>query len=230
MDYDDKLKRQRISALMREAATLFSGKNPPDLDPALPKMHRAVRLAEELDDKRPLLICRANLAQMNAVCGRAGDALNQIDRAINIATDDPHLPVAVRNFAFMKFLDIALLLRAENKRALIYARALMQSAVEEEEDYNRFLLSVYELARVCHDLSKSPDWALALVSWLLDTAPHSHPVWQQARRYSEKIVRGFPRDLSHAWQSEIEANRDILISEASGEFLPFFAMDAPRPW
>lgn len=226
---DENTKRQIIGRLMREAASIFSRTSSTDIFPALPKIHEAVLLAEQLDDKTPLLICQSNLAWMNAVCGRTRDAMQHIERAIEVAMEND-LPASIRNFAFTKYVEISVLLGVEHERALTYARALVQSAVDEEENYQQFLASLFNLAIVCQDLLRSPDWAVAILSWIGDEArPADHPVAQQARKTYLKVTHRFPAETRHAWLSEVEGNRDYLLSQATGGFLPEFAPPAPGP-
>lgn len=221
---DDHSKRREISQLIREAANIFSRRPGPELDPALPKMLEAVELARTLDDKTPLLICQANLAYMNAVCGRADEAMAHIDRAIQVALDDADVSTAMRNFVFTRFVEISIMLGREQQRALTTARALVQSAVDEEGNYQQFLAAVYNLAVVSHDLVKRPEWAMALLSWMADSAvPSTHPYAQQARRSYRKTAQRVPEEDRDAWLSEVEANRDALVDQASAGYLPQFA-------
>jgi len=220
---DDQTKRRIISRLMREAASIFNEGSTTDLAPALPKMRAAVLLAEQLDDKTPLLICQANLAWMNAVCGRAHEASLHIERAIDVAMEND-LPVAIRNFAFTKFVEICILLQRDQERTLMYARALVQSAIDEEGSREQFLAAVFNLAVVCQELVRAPDWAVAVLSWLSDEGgTQDHPVLEQARRTCERIVNGMPPAVRLAWVSEVEANRDYLLEKATDGFLPRFA-------
>lgn len=227
MPREDRNKRRRISELIREADKLFRQRNhPPDITPALPKMHAALVLAEELDDKTPLMICEASLASMNAVCRRTSDAMNHIDRAIEIAMDND-LSVPLRNFTFTKFIEIAVMVRREQSRALTYSRALVQSTADEEPSYPQFLAAVFNLAVVCFELARKPAWAIALLSWLSDEAhPSEHPVAVQSRRLYTRVARSFLDEERHGWLAEVEANRDEYLREATGGFLPEYA---PEP-
>lgn len=231
---DDQSKRREISQLIREAANIFSRRPGPELDPALPKMLEAVELARTLDDKTPLLICQANLAYMNAVCGRADEALGHIDNAMAVALEDADVGVPLRNFVFTRFVEIAIMLGRDHQRALTTARALVQSAVDEEGNYQQFLAAVYNLAVVCHDLLKKPEWTMALLSWMADNAvPTSHPYAQQARRSYRKTAQRVPEEERDAWLSGVEANRDGLVEQATAGYLPQFAPsfggDGPSP-
>ncbi len=221
----DQTKRREISQLMREAASIFSRQQGPEMDPALPKMREAVILAETLVDKTPLLICQANLAYMNAVCGRADDALLTIEQAVHVAMDaDEDLAVPIRNFTYTKYVEISVLLGQNHDRALTTARALLQSAAEEEESYQQFLAALHNLAVVAHDLLHLPDWSLAILSWISDEAvPNDHAIARQARRLSRKIARQYPEPARTQWLSEIESNRDFFLQQATGGYLPDFA-------
>lgn len=221
---DDQSKRREISQLIRQAANIFSRRPGPEIDPALPKMLEAVELARSLEDKTPLLICQANLAYMTAVCGRADEALAHIDNAILVALDDADVGAPLRNFVFTRFVEIAIMLGREHQRALTTARALVQSAIDEEGNYQQFLAATYNLAVVCHDLLKKPEWTMALLSWMGDNAvPASHPYAQQARRSYRKTAQRIPEEERDAWLSDIEANRDGLVEQATAGYLPRFA-------
>lgn len=226
----DQSKRREISQLMREAASIFNRQQGPDVDPALPKMREAVVLAETLADKTPLLICQANLAYMNAVCGRADDAIRTIEQAVVVAAEvDGEVALPIRNFTYTKFVEISVLLGRNHQRALTTAQALLQSAVEEEESYQQFLAALHNLAVVCNDLLNLPDWALSILSWISDEAsPSDHPIAKQARRLSRKIARQYPEPARTQWLSEIESNRDFFLQQATGGYLPEFAPPAPQ--
>ncbi len=225
---DDQDKRRIISQLMREAASIFSETSSTDIAPALPKMYEAVLLAEQLDDKTPLLICQANLAWMNAVCGKPAESIEHIERAIEVAMEN-EMAVPIRNFAFIKFVEIAVLLGREHERALTYARALVQSAVDEEANYQQFLAALFNLAVVCQDLIRSPDWSVAILSWIIDESmPSDHHIAQQARTLYRKIIQRFPPETRHTWLSELEANRDYLLEQSTDGFLPQFAPNPPE--
>ncbi len=222
---DDQTKRRIISRLMREAASIFSESSSTDLAPALPKMRAAVLLAEQLDDKSPLLICQANLAWMNAVCGRAHDAMSHIERAIDAAVEHD-LPIAVRNFAFTKFVEICVLMQRDPERTLTYSRALVQSALDEEGSYEQFLAGLFNLAVVCQELLRTPDWSVAILSWISDEGrPADHPVVDQARKAYARIANNQPPEKRHTWLSEVEANRDFLLSSATDGYLPKYSPD-----
>ncbi len=223
---DDQTKRRIISRLMREAASIFSESSSSDLAPALPKMRAAVLLAEQLGDKAPLLICQANLAWMSAVCGRAHDAMTHIERAIDAAIEHD-LPIAVRNFAFTKFVEICILLQRDPDRALTYSRALVQSALDEEGSYEQFLASLFNLSIVCQELLRTQDEAVAVLSWICDEGrPSDHPIVEQAKKAYGRIVNNHPPETRHTWLSELEANRDELLSSATDGFLPKYGPEA----
>jgi len=228
---NEQTKRREISQLMREAASIFSRQQGPELDPALPKMREAVILAETLEDKTPLLICQANLAYMNAVCGRVADALDTIEQAVVVASEaDGDVATPIRNFAYTKFVEISVLLGQNHDRALTTARALVQSAAEEEESYQQFLAALHNLAVVCYDLLQLPDWALAILSWISDEAvPDDHAIAKQSRRLARKISRQYPEPARTQWLSEIESNRDFFLLQATAGYLPDYAPQPPVP-
>ncbi|MDK2970772.1 MAG: hypothetical protein PWP23_527 [Candidatus Sumerlaeota bacterium] len=213
-------KRQAISRLMREAASIFSQSNTPDIAPALPKMYAAVDLAGELHDKAPLVICEAHLASMNALCGQADDAIAHIERALNVVADND-VPVWIRNFATTKFVEIAILLHREGNRAQRYAVGLLQSAADEEGNAQQYLASVFNLAVLTNELLGRRDLAMALLSWIADEAePDPGIIALQARRYYQKIASEYSEEERLTAVCEIEANRDYLLSEATNGFLP----------
>lgn len=217
---DDLTKRQAISRLMREAALIFSQSSDPDITPVLPKMYAAVHLADQLEDKTPLVICEANLASMNAVCGHAETALQHIEHAL-IVVQDQELPAPIRNFACTKFVEIAILLGCEHERALEFARKLLRSAADEDGNHTQFYAAVFNLAVVSNDLFGRTEWALSLLSWIADEAnPADHPIAQQASRYYQKVSRRFPEISRVTEQAEVEANRDYYLREASNGLLP----------
>lgn len=223
---DDLTKRRIISRLMREAVSILTEGNATDLAPALPKMRAAAMLAEQLDDKAPLLVCQANLAWMSAVCGRPYEASSHIERAIDVAMEGT-VSTPVRNFAFMKFVEICVLLQRDHDRAATYARALLQSAVDEEGNYHQFLATTLNLGVVCNDLLRASDQAAAVFSWIADeTRPVDHPIAEQARKAYDSIVSRIPVDERAAWISGVEANRDVLVEQASHGFLPRYALAA----
>lgn len=225
----EQTRRREISQLMREAASIFSRQQGPEVDPALPKMREAVLLAETLSDKTPLLICQANLAYMNAVCGRAEDASEAIEQAMIVADEVVGVvALPIRNFAYTKFVEISVLLGRNHDRALMTARALLQSAVEEEESYQQFLAAAHNLAVVCNALLNLPDWALAILSWISDEAvPADHAIARQARRLSRKIARQLPEPARTQWLCEVESNRDFFLQQATGGYLPEYAPVPP---
>lgn len=221
---DEQSTRKIISRLMREAVSILTEGNATDLAPALPKMRAAVMLAEQLNDKAPLLICQANLAWMSAICARPYEAANHIERAIDVAMDGD-VATPVRNFAFMKFVEICVLLQRDHERATTYARALLQSAVDEEGNYHQFLATTLNLGVVCNDLLRASDQAAAVFSWLADEArPAEHPIAEQARKAYERIVARVPADVRASWVSDVEANRDALVEMATDGFLPRYAL------
>lgn len=213
-------KRRAISRLMREAATVFSNLPAPEMAPALPKLEAAVELALELEDKTPLIICLTNLASMNAMCGNREEALRHIEDALTeVSRRD--LGVSVRDFACTKFVEIAILLKVQEERAQAYARALVQSAADEEGNYHQFLASLFNLAVLSKDLLDRTDWAVAILSWIVDEArPGDHPIAQQARKQYTRIAATFPARVRYAALSEIECNRDLHLEEATAGFLP----------
>jgi len=221
---DDQTKRKIIGRLMREAVSILTEGNATDLAPALPKMRAAAMLAEQLDDKAPLLVCQANLAWMNAVCGRPYEASSHIERAIDVAMEGD-VATPVRNFAFMKFVEICVLLQRDHERAATYARALVQSAVDDEGSYHQFLATTLNLGVVCNDLLRSSDQAAAVFSWIADESrPGDHPIAEQARKAYDRIVSRIAPDERAAWISGVEANRDALVEQASQGFLPRYAL------
>ncbi|MBI5154496.1 hypothetical protein HZA57_04590 [Candidatus Poribacteria bacterium] len=224
-----KAKKRQIGELMREAAAAFGRGASRDLGPALPMIRAAVDIAQELDDKTPLSICESNLASMNAVCGHEAEALDHIERAIRIAVEND-VPASMRNHAFTKFVEISIRLHCEPERALTYSRALIQSAVDDEQNYQRFLGALYNLAIVSFELCGQPEWALAILSWISDEAsPHDHPTAQQARRFHRKFCRIFEEEERASALSHIEANREELLRLATLEYLPEFAPVPPSP-
>ena len=227
MRQEEQTKRRIISKLMREAATIFSRGQGHDMSPALPKMRAAVRLATELEDKTPLVICESNYASMAAVLGDQQEASEHIEHAIRVSMTG-EMPTTIRNFVITKFVEIAILLHEDRERALTYARALLQSAVEEEQNYQQYLAAAFNLAVVCHELFRNDQWAVALFSFIdNDDVPHDHPIPKQARLLSDKIAIEQEGEDPDVWLSEVEANRDFLLEEATGGFLPKYAPGPP---
>lgn len=159
----DAIKRRAISRLMREAASVFSRSNVPDIAPALPMMHAAVDLASGLDDKTPLVICEVHLASMNALCGQSDPAKEHIERALETVARH-EVPTWIRNFAATKFVEIAILLQQEAERARRMAVGLLQCALDEEAASEQHLACAFNLAVLTHELLGHRDQALALLS------------------------------------------------------------------
>lgn len=215
-------KRQAISRLMREAANIFTRTETPDIRPALPKMEAAVHLASQLNDKTPLVICEANLASMNAVCGMGGVAMEHIQRAMEIVREHDLL-VSIRNFAFTKFVEISILTGMERERALTISRGLIECAINEEGNFQQYLATLFNLAIVSSELLGEREWALALLSWIVElTCGDEIPITAQASHYYEKVAERLPGEERATILSEVEANRDAYIEQAAGGYFPAF--------
>ncbi|MBX3730513.1 MAG: hypothetical protein KF858_15150 [Candidatus Sumerlaeia bacterium] len=222
---DQEPTRRAISRLMREAAALFAESPTPDIVPALPKMRAAVHLAEGLHDKTPLVICESHLASMNAVCGMADQAMEHIERALAVVREHD-LAVPIRNFAYTKFVEIAILVRRDQTRAQAFALGLLECAVDEEGSYPQYLATLFNLAVLSHDLLDRREWALALLSWLEDelVGDPENLIGLQGRRYAEKVLEAMPEAERLECQTNIEVNRDAYLEEATSGFLPRAAL------
>jgi len=226
MNAEERSKRRMISQLMKEAASIFTRSEGVDIAPAIPKMRAAVSLANELQDKTPLVICESNYASMAAVVGNSQEASEHIEHAIDVAIKS-NLPTTIRNFVITKFVEISVLLKDDSERALTYARALIQSAIDEEDNYQQYLAAVFNLAVVAHELLDRDDWAVAILSWLAsEDTPPELPIVKQSEEMIDKIAYTRGAD-PFTWVSEIEANRDFLLNEATDGFLPKYAPEPP---
>ena len=213
-------KRQEISRLLRQAASLCDVSMEATLQGGFPILRRATGIAKDLEERVPYILCMNQLAWLHSVSGDGRAAFQTIRRSLEIAQSECNDPDILQQTTY-QFIDLALVTGQEIDRATAFALGLFQQAAEEEQDFTAVFQATTKLGTLCADAQKQYAEGIALYSWLqIRTRQFMPELLPEVETLYQRIALKVPQELRPQKLSEWEANRDDLLRKVTKGFLP----------